>query len=72
MNIEELKAALIAQVQKSKAQEEAYKARLASLPAFVPTDCKKDGHSWNVLESFRHIETWECAVCRELKRVYVD
>jgi hypothetical protein len=72
MSIEELKAALIVQLEKNKAREEAHKARLASLPAFVPTDCKKDGHSWNVLESFRHIETWECAVCQQLKRVYVD
>ena len=72
MDIEKFKKAFAENTKKWRAQEEAEAKRLASLPPYVPTDCKKDGHAWNVYERFGHTETLECAVCGELKQIYVD
>ncbi len=71
-DIERFQQAYMANIKKRVQREEAEAKRLASLPPYVPTDCKRDGHAWNVYERFGHTETLECAVCRELKQVYVD
>ena len=70
MDIEQFKKAFAENTKKWRAQEE--RERIRDAQPYVPTDCKKDGHAWNVYERVGHMETLECAVCRELKQVYVD